>query len=193
MSPYILTSSPAESRSSVLPSTASPTHDSLRLAFPTTSSEAHLQTPAIPTHAWIYLQREWAMPAGCEFPGASFFSSQFANSKSFPVRSLVARPSYWPSTVLTHSLCMSCLDLAVFWTLGRQCGRLHLARYAIGNRNLTFNPPFSHFFLDYSISYPPQHKPDHRHRRQRRCRSDSASDRARILHHATSSSSPCPI
>ena len=193
MSPYVLTSSPAESRSSVLPGTASPAHDSLRLAFPTTSSEAHLHTPPIPTHASIYLQREWAIPAGCDFPGASFFSSQFANSKSFPVRSLLARPAYRTSTVLTHFLCMSCLDLSVLWTLGCRCGRLHLGRHVIGDRNLTFNPPFSHFCLDYSTSCPPQHKRDHRRRRQRRCRSDSASDRARILRHATSSSSLCPI
>ena len=94
---------------------------------------------------------------------------------------------------LTHALCMSCLDVVAFWTLGRQCGRLHRARYVIGDRNLTFNPPFSHFCLDYSTLCPPQHKRNHRHRRQRRCRSDSASDRARILRHATSSSSPCPI
>ena len=193
MSPSILTAFPARFSSSALSGSTSRAHDSLRLAFPTTSSEAHLQTPAIPTHASIYLEREWAIPAGCDFPGASFFSSQFANLKSFPVRSLLSRPSYRNSTVLTHSLCMPRLDLVVFCTLGRQCGRLHLARYLIGDRNLTFNPPFSHFCLDYSILCPPQHERDHRNRRQHWCRRDTTCDRAGILCHATSSSSSCPV
>ena len=120
MSPSILTAFPARFSSSALSGSTSRAHDSLRLAFPTTSSEAHLQTLAIPTHASIYLEREWAIPAGCDFPGASFFSSQFANLKSFPVRSLPAHRSYRTANGLTYALCVLWLDVLVFWTLGRQ-------------------------------------------------------------------------
>ncbi|KAM5545380.1 hypothetical protein V8D89_000993 [Ganoderma adspersum] len=89
MDPYILTSSAAgassESSTSAYPVRVHPSR-----VLPTTCSEvltasptSSTQTP-VPTHASIDLQREWALPAGCNFPGASFFSSEFANSKSFP-------------------------------------------------------------------------------------------------------------
>ncbi|KAM5545331.1 hypothetical protein V8D89_000944 [Ganoderma adspersum] len=94
MSPYTLTLSAAGAPSKSSTS-AYPVHIHPSLALPTRSSEVVLTTgptsstrSLVPAHASIGLQRDWALPAGCDFPGASFFSSEFANSKSFSCQRL---------------------------------------------------------------------------------------------------------